>query len=195
MSELKIKDGTGTGKLTAVDDENRLRTFSVIQSHESHAVEEGKTWNISTGKITLTTATASAIQYVKNTGTSTLVVPLYIIITDLSTGGPGGGALVEILRNPDAGTVVSDASDGTNVNANFSSSAVPSITHYKGAQGKTLSGEDAIMNSRTTDATRLLLGIVTYLPTGASVGIRVTPPTGNTSMVIESVMEIFAGDS
>lgn len=194
MSELKIKDGAGKGRLAAVDSENRLKVFSTQESEEQHAIGEGRTWNITTGELTLTADTASAVQYVKNTGTATLIVPLYIILTKASSGG-SGNSKIEILRNPTAGTVVSDANNGTNINQNFGASATPKVDHFVGGEGKTLTGQDDVLNSQTTASNRLLLGIITFLPTGASVGIRITPPSGNTSIVVESIMEIYEEDA
>ena len=99
--------------------------------------------------------------------------------------------MIEILRNPTAGTVVSDATAITPTNMNFGSADVPTADLFSGGEGKTLTGQDDILRSKTSSDSRLLLGILTRLPQGASVGIRVTPPSGNTSMDVESIIEMF----
>jgi len=189
MSET-LKDGTGSNFEAKVDSDFRLHTDAITQSQLQNSLKKGRTWNVGTGFVTLTNDSASALMYLKNTGDKDLNVDLYVFLTKASTGGSGQG-LVEILRNPTAGTVVDDATAITPTNMNFGSTAVPDALLYSGGQGKTLSGQDDILRSLTTSANRLLLGIVTLIPKGKSVGLRLTPPTGNTSMEVECVMEVF----
>lgn len=189
MAEI-IKDGAGTGNTAAVNSQNRLHVDAVQSSRLRESLDAGKTWNVGTGNLTLTTDTASDVLYIKNTGTPHLIIDLYVVLSKVSTGG-SGEMVVEILRNPDGGTVVSDASTITATNMNFSSSLQPTALMYKGGEGKTLTGHDDTLRSQSTADNRLLLGILTELELGASVGIRLTPPAGNTSMVIETVVEVY----
>ena len=53
---VTIKDGTGSGKVAKVTDENRLETSSVTQADKDHAADLGNKYNINTGDITLTDA-------------------------------------------------------------------------------------------------------------------------------------------
>jgi len=134
---------------------------------------------VGTGCLTLTNYSAFDLLYIKNTGTATLHIDLYIILTKTSIGGAGGRVDIEILRNPTSGTVISDASEITPVNVNFGSNRVPIATFYKGGQGKTLSGYTQSFDTKTTDDNRLVLPVLTSIPQGASAGIRVTPPAGD----------------
>ena len=188
----QIKDGTGFGYLAKVDSTHRLETHAITETTIANAVHRGKAWNVGTGIISLTgNATASALMYVKNNGSLHLVIDLYVFITGASTGG-SGNMKVEIMRNPTGGTLISAPSGSIDATSmNFGSSNVPNATISYGAEAKTLTGEDDILRSQTTASNRLLLGIITHLPGGASVGLRVTTPAGNSAMDIECIMEMY----
>ena len=190
MGDFKITDGTGGCSRSKVDNTKRLHTRSVSVTEQEEALRDGKDWNIETGYLTLTTDTASDVLYLKNTGERDLKVILYVVLAKASTGG-SGDLLVGILRNPTAGTVVSDANEANIVNMNFGSTNEISGDVYYGGEGKTLTGHDNEVVSKTTDDTRLLLGVKTELPKGSSVGVRITPPSGNTSIDVNCVLEAF----
>lgn len=190
MSE-SIKDGTGTGKKVKVNDRNHLLTEAIITTELHDAVHRGKMWNVGTGFLTLTgDGTSHGMLYIKNTGTKSLFLDLYVFLTRASTGG-SGDMLVEILMNPTAGTVVSDATVVTATKMNLGSANEPDALIYSGGQGKTLSGQDDILRSLTTASNRLLLGILTEITPSKSIGLRVTTPSGNTSIDVETVIELF----
>mgnify|MGYP005829444851 CR=1 FL=1 len=185
-----LRDGTGTGNLVKKDEQGRLHTDSVARTELQLSANFGRTWNIGTGNLTLTSANASAVMYLKNTGVKNLHIDLYVILAKASTGG-SGDLIIEILRNPTGGTILDSPTSITPTNMNFGSAAVPVADIYSGAEGDTLTGEDDILRSKTTADNRLLLGIFTVIPQGSSVGIRLTPPPSNTSMDVETVMEVF----
>jgi hypothetical protein len=121
----------------------------------------------------------------KYLGEYPFVIKEIIIIPSASTGGVGN-ALIQIKKNPTAGTIVSNAVDFTAINnRDFSSSN--DITNdanlYKGVEGDTLTdGENFAITTRdnfdepiTFDAGGIIL------KKGNSLGICITPPTGNTA--------------
>ncbi len=144
-----IKDGTGSGYLSKVDSENRLHTDAVTRTELQLSANFGRTWNVGTGNLTLTEATASAVMYIKNTGSKNLVIDLYVILAKASTGG-SGDLIVEILRNPTGGTILSTPTSVTPTNMNFGSAASPVANIYSGVEGDTLDGEEDILRSKTT---------------------------------------------
>lgn len=187
----QIRDGTGSGFLQRVDDQNRAHVDSIQRSELQASADVGLTWNVGTGYQTLGTDNKSAMLYLKNDGVKQIHIDLYIVLTKASTGG-SGETLVEIVRNPTSGTIITESPVSISAtNMNFGSASAPSATIYSGAEGKTLLGSDDTLRSKTTDDSRLLLGIFTVLPQGSSVGLNVTPPTGNTSMDVEVIIEIF----
>ena len=55
-------------------------------------------------------------------------------------------------------------------------------------------GIRTITINRESKLNALNVGTITELKQGSSVGVRVTPPTGNTSMEVEVIIEIFKRD-
>jgi hypothetical protein len=188
---LQIKDGKGSGKLAEVDHENRLKTRSVTRSEIAHSVDEGKAWNVGTDFIELTDDSESALLYLTNTGAEELEVDLYIILTKPSTGGASEDGIVKIYRNPTAGTLLTSGTAITAVNMNFGTIGDPETTILKGAQGYTVTASEGVLRSKVGADNRLLLGVLTKLTRGAAVAVTYTPPTGNTSMEVEAVIELY----
>ena len=177
-----------------VGSNGRALVNSVSTSKLSDSVSRGRTWNIGTGQFTLTNATASALMYIKNTDSARVYeIDLYVILSGTSTGGTGR-ALVEVLKNPTGGTLVTAATTVDSImNMNFGQSTNPNASLFKlTAINQTLTGQSSTIRSQmAAGPDRLLLPIVTQLPPGGSVGIRYTPPSGNTSQVVEAVVEMF----
>lgn len=182
---MQLDDGTGRGFKQKVDSLNRSHTFSVVRSEETDAAANARSYVIETGLITLTTANKSAVFYLKNTETLRLFIDGFIIYTGLSTGGTADdSSIVEILKNPSAGTIVSGAVDvDIKSNRNFSSAAPLSADAFKGAEGNTFTdGNTHLIGGFSPDTDELKSGII--LSNGNSLGVNVTPPTSNTSIVV-----------
>lgn len=186
-----IKDGTGQCYEAKVDIENKLQVRAVQRSELSHSITEGKTWNIGTGFLTLASDTSSALLYIKNTGAVKLTISAFVLLTKPSTDGASEDGIIEIYRNPNAGTIITDEASVEAVNNNFSSAATPIASLFSGGQGKTASGHDATIRSKVSANSRLLLPIEISMDTGASLCVLYTPPTGNTSMEVEAIFELF----
>jgi hypothetical protein len=181
----EIIDGTGKGFRAQVDADHRLHVNSVSRTQDEQAALLGVAYNLSTGSITLTSDNKSCIAYMKYTGVDPFVIKEILMIPSDSTGG-SGNASIEILRNPTAGTIISNAVDFTSINnRDFSSSN--SIDNesdiYKGAEGDTLTdGSSFAFTTRdnfnlpiTFDAANIVLR------KGNSIGVCITPPTSNTA--------------
>ena len=193
----QIQDGTGKGYLAKVDNDNRLYTKSVISTEQEHESSNGLAYNINTGIITLTNATKTPVLYLKNNEEFDLIIDTVLYMTGASTGG-SGNVLVEIVRNPTAGTIVSGASDvEMNVNRNFGSTRSLSANAYKGATGSTLTDGVKFIESILSTATQRVavsVGAV-IIPKGSSIAIQITPPTGNTSMATEWAISCYLSDT
>jgi hypothetical protein len=194
-----IKDGTGSGTSAKVDSNQRLQTAAITDSQTNHSSDSGDKYNINTGDITLTDATATSVIYVKNNEDRDLTITAFIYNLGTSTGGSGDG-LLEVHRNPITGSIISDAVNvdvGTTVlaNQNFGSNKALSIDGYKGdtadndftsSDGVTVSTRLASPSGRNTIA----LGAV-LLPKGSSIGVTYTPPSGNTSQTVQIALACF----
>jgi hypothetical protein len=79
------------------------------------------------------------------------------------------------------------------INRNYGSAKTLSLTTiYRGAEALTLSGADAVaIESLFSGQGRQTVPVPIVIPNGQSVGITVTPPTGNTSMVVQIAMAVY----
>jgi hypothetical protein len=187
-----IKDGTGKSYLAQVDSENRLRTNAISRNISGNSSLLGNSYNINTGVINLTSANKTAVVYVKNTGTDKIIVENLFYLIGNSTGG-SGDMLITVLRNPTAGTIVDTATPvEMNVNRNFGSSQTLTANAYKGVEAATFTDGDKVIESIfNQSATRAALNVGTIVLTqGTSIGIEITPATGNTSLDVEFALAV-----
>jgi len=172
-----------------VDSQNRAYTDAVMHTHAEQSAIDGRSYNINTGVVNLGDATKTAIMYVKNNEEVDLIIEGLFYLIGNSTGG-SGDMLISVLRNPDAGTIISSAVDCemNGVNRNFGSKTTLEVDMYQGADGDTITSSDgkAIESIFNQAAGRHSLNIgYIVLPKGASIGIEITPATGNTSLDVE----------
>lgn len=177
-----IKDGD-SGSIAKVDSNNRLHIQAVTTPEEWNANKNGRAFNINTGIITLTDAADTPILYVKNSNDLDLHVSAIAVGVGPSTGGSGGIPKITIIRNPTAGTTISNANAvDINSNRNYgSTNTLTSVVAYKGATGETMTdGDDHILFFQTSSG-RLFAGIDEVIPKGGSIGVKFDPQASNTS--------------
>lgn len=190
----QIQDGTGRGYLGKVDSKNRLHVRSIATQSEENASGDGLAYNVNTGIITLTNAsTKNAVMYIKNNEDYNLVIIQLIYQTGASASG-SGNILVDVIRNPTAGTIISGATAvEMSSNRNFGSSRVLAATAYKGATGLTITDGSKFFETILATATQrvaVVAGAI-VIPKGGSLGINITTPAGNTSMAVEFVIACY----
>ena len=176
-----------------IDANQHLHTEAVTRAEKDQAALKGWRFNINTGDITVTNATETSMIYVKNTGDDDLVVDSLIYNLGATTSGTGD-VKIEVVRNPTAGGIITNANDvavgpGVSANQNFGSTNTMTGLFYKGATGETLlSGGDGVtISTRSASNTGRIvisLGAMT-MPKGTAIGINYTPPTSNTSQVVQ----------
>lgn len=193
MSERLI-DGTGTSYHAKVDNRFRLHTDSVTFNRAELETELGDGFNVNTGLLNLTSANKSGLLYMKNNEDQPLVITaLFYLFGDSNVSS--GETLVTVLRNPTAGTVVTDqtAAEMAGVNRNFGSNKTLDAHIYKGGEGKTFTDGTKIIESLFADsANRHTLSVGDLvIPKGSSIGFDLTPPSGNTSMNVEIAFSCF----
>lgn len=182
-----LENGQGTPYPATIDEDGRVHAQTTIENYADTHAFLGHRYNINTGDLTLTSANESALLYIKNNDTKDLVIDSFVYIIGASTGGSGNTEAM-LLRNPTAGTIVSDATAvSINVNMNFGSNrTLSNVLAYKGAEGKTLTdGTDALGSIMTAPLTNVVTVGKLILPNGQSLGIQLTPPSGNTSMKVQ----------
>ncbi len=181
----EILDGLGNGYRAQVDSDHRLHVNSVTRTQAEQAALLGEAYNMSTGSIELTDANASCIAYFKYQGVDPFVIAEILAIPGETTGG-SGNALIQILKNPTAGTIIDNAVPFSAINnrdfSSFKNIAEDALI-YKGAQGDTLTGGEsfAITTRSNFDIPVTFDAANIILKKGNSLGVCITPPAGNTS--------------
>ena len=191
---FEITDGGGKGYSAEVDSENRLRVFSIAEPEVYNASSLGNSYNFNTGVINLTSASKSAVFYIKNNGDSDLIITQLFYLIGNSTAGTGD-VLITVLRNPTTGTIISNAvameMDG--VNRNFGSSKSLTTDSYKGAEASTFTNGvkiiESIIDQSPTRVSIEVGGLV--IPKGSSIGIDITPATSNSSLDVEFAASVY----
>ena len=192
MAEI-IADGTGKGYQAQVDEKNRLRTLSVGRTIAEDAAKSGDSYNINTGTITLTSANQSGVLYIKNNGDNDVIIAQVGYLFGNSTGG-SGDLNAKLVFNPTGGDVISNATNvDININKNAGSSKSLSVDAYKGAEGGTLTGgDDAYLSLLPGDGRSYVINTGSiHLPKGSSLGVLLTPQSGNTSVGVQVFLAII----
>jgi len=180
---MRIQDATGQGPGAKVGATNRLYTFAIAENFEEFSNKEGDAYNINTGTITLTDAVDTPILYLKNNEDKDLIVTALAIGAGPSTGAAtDANAVITVVRNPTAGTIVSGATAvDMNQNRNFGSSKTLTADAYKGATGNTMTDGDDIIQLYQSENSRLFATLNIIIPKSKSVGIKFDPAASNTS--------------
>lgn len=182
-----ITDGTGTGKVAKVDNENRLHTHAFTVNINQSAAMRGESFQAGTGVINLTSDNESAIFYFKNT--SDIDILMYEQFLDLgtSTGGTGSSTITYYVQAT-SGTIISTATVSLPNNRRLTDATVLDALVYKGAEGATLGGG----NITAFVSAGFVNQSPTVFPSGVSLGVSITPPTSNTSMNVTFGINIIA---
>lgn len=191
---VNITDGSGSSVLAKVGQSSRRLYVEGVQEEERNlAAQSGDAYTSNTGDITLTSDSSSAVAYLKNNGDRDIVVVKTIFILGTSTGGTGDWT-AQLYRNPTAGTIITGAVDFEILaNRNFGSSNLPDGNFYKGAEGNTITDGQQYTNTiYGATGQRYVLDVgETIIGKGQSLGVILTPPTGNTSLLLNIAFEIY----
>jgi hypothetical protein len=193
MSEISIKNGAN-GNIAKVDLNQRLHTGGVNEELRDHACDSNiaQKYNINTGDITLTDANKTSVLYIKNTGDNDLVITALIYNLGATTSGTGD-VLLEVLRNPTAGDIVTNTNNcavgpDVSANQNFGSTNTMSGLFYKGAtsEGVFSNGSVSISTRSASNTGRIVISLgAVILPKGSSLGVDYTPPASNSSQICQ----------
>ena len=179
-----IENGVGSSYKMGINKSNEALVYAVTVTEEVDATKNGDAYNINTGIITLNNATETPVFYLKNNETRSLVMTAQIYGIGTSTGGTATEMVTStVVKNPTAGTIVSGATDvDMNSNRNYGSSNVLDADVYKGATGLTMTGGTDHLLVYSPDFSRVFISVQEIIPQGKSIGIKITPPTSNTSL-------------
>jgi hypothetical protein len=187
-----LQDGAGSGNRAKVDNKNRLHTLSTLESGGTEAALSGDLYNINTETINLSTDNSSALLYMKNFDLVPWVYDRVFYNAGNSTGG-SGDFLAEVVANPTAGTLISAGTEITPHNLNFGSNRELLATTVKGADSSTVTdGTVRVSTIIPASGVRVLISFDSIIVSpGSSIAIRITPPSGNTSMSIQVGFNLY----
>lgn len=172
----QIRDGTGDGFLTKVNNQNQLVVRSVTAAQQTQSAVRGEYYEAFTGLINLTDANETGVLSLAPTPAG-LVVVIDVIFIDTfdSTGGSGSGKL-RYYRNP----TVSGGSTITPVNNNFGDeTAIPGVFR----SSPTVSGGTNFATANLgANGFLALEEEKIVVPAGFIFAITYTPPAGNLGM-------------
>ena len=178
---MRIEDGGGNNGFAVVNGNQQLKTFTVSESEQARATEDGDAYNINTGIIALTGTAENGLIYFKNdespkNGESAFVVTAISVGIGTRSATETDLAVVKVYRNPTGGTLFDAATDVDIVsNANFGSSNTLSSTSliYKAtSSAQTITGgtEHAVF---IMDDGRLFAPLTIDLERGSTLGISI----------------------
>ena len=184
MSITIANGGDGPVVNVKVNERNELYVRSTSTQENLAATTRGKSYNINTGTITLTDSVDTPVLYLKNNENPDLHIVAVAIGLGTETGGTATQSLeITIVRNPTAGTIVSNATAvAINSNRNFGSSNVLLADAYKGATGSTMTDGIDHLFIYAADFGRGFFEIDSVLTKGDSIGVKINPTAGNSSL-------------
>lgn len=181
-----IEDGTGSGKKASVNADNRLDTFSVVESRISDiSNRDGRSFILTSDFVALTTTGSfNGMIYLKNTSTDR---DMFIDRVRICGTGTSMNAMqCRFVKNPTTGTLISDANDGISVAANLGSNEdFTGINYAASGDGKTVT--DGIQFSQFTihlpgHTIQEYNGAI-IIPGGSAMAIEVKPGAATTACI------------
>lgn len=183
MAEQIENGGSGVKVGLHVDENEQGHVFAITENEQQQAAEKGNEFNINSGEIAFSTNSTArtSILYFKNDEDTPYIITAVAVGLGTRSVTITDAANVFIVRNPTAGTTITNGSAvDMKSNSNFGSTNTLKATTlaYKGADGDgvTTGGTDHALIYMTDG--RLYANLNIELPRGASVAIEFD---GNTS--------------
>jgi hypothetical protein len=187
---MQIESGIGNGRLLAVDDTNRAKVRAVTESTAIEAATEGEQFIITSGSITLTNASASAVLWFQNEQDYDLIMDRIIFSAGVSTGGTTNVCTIASKINP-TGLTSGASTEAIDINSNFGSTkTLDTSSSEVGAQGATIDGGNNGPAFYFPDKLTSTFETQVVLQKGTGIAFTVTPPTSNTSLAVSIAINV-----
>lgn len=183
---MKIEDGTGQSFSAEVDKTKKLNTRAVTQTEQLEASKDGKSYQVGSGVINLTSAGESAVIYLKNNEEKALLLTGVNITSTAMTGSSANVFLAKIYTGS---TGLSSSTAQTALNNNFGNSNVLDADIEAGAEAATVTNGTAAGAFYIPSETFFNTDIAWVLPKGSTIAVSVTPGASNTSMNVTVTIE------
>jgi len=185
------EDGTGSGWKQKVDERNFAHVFGITETELEDSTRQGLGFNINSGIIAISSgsATRTGILYFKNDEDNSVIVDAAIGWVGNVTATITDPPLFYLVRNPTAGTTITNAvapfASGANSNFGSNNAFKTSTLTYAGADGDgafTGGDEYAILGGKAeTRSAYSQLNI--EIPRGSSLGVEVDLNTSGAANV------------
>lgn len=199
---IEIEDGEGSSRRAGVDPRFRLKVASLTETESNYHTSLGLKFNVNTGDITLTNASKTTVLFFKNNDNRDVIIDA--LIYNLGATNGTGDILIDVVRNPTTGDIVTNANSpqvgtGEEANMNYGSSTTLDADIYIGASGEAVvtDGAENVLTRSASSTGRILIspGGGALLPKGSSMAINYTPPSGNTSQIVQFALNVFVKEN
>jgi hypothetical protein len=190
-----IEDGLGTGLRAQVNAKNRLVTESVTFDREDDAISSGVGYQLTSGQIIYTNASAGvpvAVFYMKNLEAVDVVLDRVVLMIGTPVGATSDW-FHRIIRNPTGGSLISNAIPGGISNSNHGSANVLNGGDqiFKGVETDTITGGTGVPLPVQVASNRILFPIGRRIPKNSSFAVEITPPAGISAALSVTVCHVF----
>jgi len=181
-----IQDGTGTKVKAEVSADNKLEVSSVGRTEQQSQSLAGKAFQIGSGIVNLTSASESAVLYLKNNENSDLLLTAINVTSTKQTGSSAGVFTAYVYKGP---TGLSASTSKNAVNNNFGSAITLDATIAAGQEGASVTNGTAIGAFYIQEAEFFNTDISWVVPKGTSIAISIIPGASNTNLNITITAE------
>ena len=181
-----IKDGTGSGNVAKVNSDNQLEVNAISSSVQHDSAIKGKSYQIGTGPVTLTSAGHSGVLYFKNNEENDIVMTAINVTSSKMTGSTAEVFTAVLYKFP---TGLSASTAQTPLNNNFGSSNTLEVDMESGQEAAVVTAGVAAGSFFIPSATFFNAGIAWVFPKGSTIAMGIIPGAGNTSMTLTVTIE------
>ena len=198
MSINQIQGGNNPNTTVHVAPDGRMLARTVNTAEQEHAAQNGDTYSIDSGVITLTDDLTTPVLYLRNTGEDRALNVSRLALTALASTGGVGPVLVSLIGAVTGGSILA-AAEAPLKNFNVTSARTLAADARRGATGATVESANPEPVLRALFPAAPVFAVAEYnhivVPRGGSIALTVTPPVGNTSMVVLVALNVFLSDS
>ena len=187
---MKIEDAGGSGRGARVDADKRLLVSAVNETEQLEAAIRGEAFQIGSGKVTLTSASESAVLYLKNNEKKDLVITAVNVTSSKQTGSSDGVFTAVVYKS---GTGLSAGTSASAVNNNFGSNKLLDVDITQGQEAATVTNGTAIGAFYIQEAEFFNTDLAWILPKGSTVALSILPGASNSSMTVTVTLEAHIG--
>jgi hypothetical protein len=189
--ELELRDATGRANGAKIDSTNRLWVRSSALSQQLEAACNGDSFQLGSGVVTITSASESAVLYVKNNEDEDLLLTGINITSKSMTGSTDDVALAKLYTSNPTG--LSSSTSQTPLNNNFGSSKALDADVESGGNAVTVTGGSVTGAFYIPVNTFFNTEIAWVLPRGTSVAVSFTAGSGTTAWPVTVTLEGHLG--